>query len=152
GTISGVWEASFNAKPPKYSGSGNLENLSLEDVSDLMHDGWVAGTGTAKYEFSTAGWDLRDLLNAANLNADFSIAHSSFPHVVLTSSSGPLRAESFLGSLRLDKGEFSIEDAKLETTNGVYTVSGTASLSGELNLRMGTEGTSGFIVSGTVLE
>src|SRR5262249_44606831 len=90
GAISGVWEASFNAKPPKYTGSGNLENVSLEDASELMHDRWVAGTGTAKYEFSTAGWNLRDLLSSAKLDADFSITDSSFPHVVLTTTSGPL--------------------------------------------------------------
>jgi AsmA-like C-terminal region/AsmA family len=152
GTISGVWEANFNPKPPKYTGSGNFENVSLEEVADLMHDRWVAGTGTVKYDFSTAGWNLRDLVSSANLDADFSITDSSFPHVVLTSTSGPLRAETFVGSLRLDEGEVSIEDAKLETANSVYTVSGTASLSGELNLRIGTEGSPGFIISGTVLE
>jgi hypothetical protein len=152
GTISGVWEANFNAKPPKYTGNGNLENVSLEEIADLMHDRWVAGTATAKYDFSTAGWSLRDLVSSANLDADFSITDSSFPHVVLTSSSGPLHAKTFLGGMRLDQGEFSLAEAKLETANRVYTVSGTASLSGELNLRIGTEGTPGFIVSGTVLE
>lgn len=152
GNISGNWEANFAAKPPTYTGSGNLENVSLEEVSDLMHDGWIAGTGTAKYDFQAAGWTLRDVLDSAELNADFSLIDSSFAHVVLTRTSGPLQAGNFSGTLRLRQSEFSFEDSKLETANSVYTVSGTASLSGELNLRLAAEGTPGFMLSGTVSQ
>jgi hypothetical protein len=48
--------------------------------------------------------------------------------------------------------ELLFDDAKLDTAHGVYILSGTASLTGDLNLKMAVEGTSGFLVSGTVVE
>lgn len=152
GTIAGDWEADFDAKPAKYSGNGTLAGVSLEDVASLMHDGWVAGSGDAKYDFTATGWNLRDLLRSAELNADFSISDGSFPHIVLTSASGALSGEDFSGNIRLHAGEFSINDAKLVSQKSVYTVSGTASLTGELNLKIGAEGAPGFLVSGTILQ
>jgi hypothetical protein len=152
GAFSGNWEADFNAKPPEYKGTGNLDGISLGDVSELMHDGWIDGTGETQYEFTAAGSNLRDLLDSADLSARFSISDGIFPHVVLTSESGPLRAHSFSGGVRVHEGELLFQDAKLDTAHGVYIVSGTASLAGELNLKMATEGTPGFMVSGTVIE
>jgi hypothetical protein len=152
GVVSGKWEANFNENPPRYRGSGGLDGISLAEVSELMHDGWIDGTGEAHYEFTAAGSNLRSLLDSADLNADFSVSEGIFPHVVLTSESGPLRASTFSGGVRMHEGELLFHDAKLDTAHGVYIVSGTASLAGDLNLKMATEGTPGFLVSGTVIE
>jgi hypothetical protein len=152
GTVAGDWEANFNPRPPKYAGKGGFEGVSLDHVADLMHDGWVAGSGDAKYEFTAIGWNLRDLLSTAELNAEFSISDSSFPHIVLTSTSGPLGGKTFSGNIGLHEGQISISDAKLVSRNSVYTISGTASLAGDLNLKIAAEGMPGFVVSGTVLE
>jgi hypothetical protein len=92
------------------------------------------------------------VLDSASLNGDFSISDATFPHIVLTSRSGPLQAETFSGSVQLHEGEFSFDSAKLETENGVYNVSGTASSAGALNLKLIGEASSGFTLSGTVLE
>jgi len=75
-----------------------------------------------------------------------------FPRVVLTSKVGPLRAKSFEGELSLKEGDFSFEDAKLTAPDGIYVVSGTASLNGALKLRMVSEGLSGYDVSGTLTQ
>jgi hypothetical protein len=152
GTISGDWVANFNANPPQYQGSGALDGISLGKVSEWMHDGWIDGTGEAQYEFTAAGNHIRDLLDSADLSADFSVSDGVFPHVVLTSQSGPLRASRFSGSVRMHERELLFDDAKLDTAHGVYILSGTASLTGDLNLKMAVEGTSGFLVSGTVVE
>jgi hypothetical protein len=152
GAISGNWEANFNAKPPEYNGTGNLDGISLGEVSELMHDGWIDGTGHAQYEFTAAGGKLRDLLDSADLSAQFSVWDGIFPHVVLTNQSGPLRAHSFSGGIRMHEGELLFHDAKLDTAHGVYNLSGTASLAGELNLKMANEGAPGFLVSGTIIE
>jgi hypothetical protein len=152
GAISGDWEANFNAKPPEYKGRGNLDGISLGEVSEFKHDGWIDGTGEAQYEFTAAGGNLRSLLESADLSADFSVSDGIFSHVVLTSQWGPLRAHSFSGSVRLHEGELLFHDAKLDTAHGVYTVSGTASMTGDLNLKMAVEGTPGFLISGTVIE
>jgi len=115
-----------------------------------MHDSWVEGTGSARYEFKGEGWSLKELLANADLTANFAVENARFPHVVLSSKGGPLRATAFGGKLVLQDGNFSFQDAKLDSTNGIYTVSGTASLGGMLKLKMVSEGTSGYDLSGTL--
>jgi hypothetical protein len=150
GKIAGEWKADFLARPPVYDGRGNIEAISLDQVSGLMHDPWVEGTGSAHYEFQAAGWNLQELFANSDLSANFSIENARFPHVVLTNKVGPLRATAFSGNLTLQDGKFSFENAKLDSRDGIYTVSGTASLAGALKLKMVSEGTSGYDVSGTL--
>ena len=83
------------------------------------------------------------------MTAQFNVSGGTFPHVVLTRDSGPLRAENFSGALHLSDRTISFRDAKLTTANEVYTVSGTASFAGALNLRAVTEAAGGFVISGT---
>jgi AsmA family/AsmA-like C-terminal region len=150
GKIAGEWRADFLTRPPIYRGSGNMEEISLGQISDLMQDGWVEGTGTAHYEFKTAGWGLQDIIANADLSATFAIEGASFPHVILTSKAGPLRVKTLSGKLILQDGKFSLQDAKLDSTDSVYTVSGTASLAGALSLKMASEGPTGYDLSGTL--
>ncbi len=152
GTVTGNWEADFASKPAKYTGSGNIEQVSLADVAELMHDGWIHGSGDAKYEFKASGKNLEDLLSSADLTANFRLSGGSFPHVALTRESGPLRVEDFSGDLHLKNSLFSFQEAKLNSGSEVYTVSGTASLTGALNMRAVTENTGGFALSGTFLR
>jgi len=152
GVVSGNWEANFNADPPEYKGSGDAQGISLAQVSELTQDGWIDGSADANYDFIAAGRGLHDLLSAAEMNAEFSITDSFLPHVVLSKGSGALRAKNFSGTLQLHDGEISLQGTKLETAHGVYTVSGTSSLSGRLDLRLAGEGIPGYSVSGTILE
>jgi hypothetical protein len=152
GKVAGELKADFLARPPTYRGSGTFEDVSLGQVSDSMHDTWVDGTGSANCEFKSAGWSLADLMGAAELNLDFAIADASFPHVVLTSKAGPLRVNTFSGRLSLQDSKFSFQGAKLEAATGIYNVSGTASLTGALNLKMVSEGATGYNLSGTLTK
>ncbi len=152
GGVTGVWKADFSARPPVYQGAGSLENLALGQIADLTQDEWIDGTGTARYEVKAAGWGLHDLLDSADLSASFAIKDGEFPHIVLTSRSGPLRASSFSGKVLLHEGKFSFEDAKLDTAAGVYKVSGSAFLTGALNLKMVGESTVGYGLAGTLVK
>jgi hypothetical protein len=152
GHASGEWKADFSRKPPEYLGSGSLEGIELAQVAELMHDGWIQGTGSAKYDFSASGWVLQDLLDSAELKASFAVNDGGFPHIVFTSRSGPLHAAEFSGDLRLHEGKFLFDDANLETTAGVYRVSGTASLAGALELKISSESSAGYNVTGTLLK
>ena len=152
GSVSGDWEANFNANPPAYKGSGTAQGVSLAQVSGLMQDNWIEGSADAKYQFAGSGRSLRELFSSADLSAEFSVADGVFPHVALTKNSGPLRAQSFSGSAQMHSGEISFRDAELETARRVYSLSGTASLAGALNLRISSEGVPGYLVSGTILE
>ena len=118
-------------------------------MAKLTHDGWVEGSGRAYYHFKTSGTNWQDLLGSADLTAQFNVTGGTFPHVVLTRESGPLRAEDFSGALHLSDRTISFHDAKLTTANEVYTVSGTASLSGALNFKAVTDAAGGYVISGT---
>jgi uncharacterized protein involved in outer membrane biogenesis len=152
GSLSGQLKADFLAKPPTYQGTGNFDGVSLADVADLMHDGWIAGTGNANYKFTSAGWGLQELIDSADLSGSFSIENGGFPHVVLTTTSGPLRASDFSGSISFRDGKFRIADAKLTSSGGVYKVGGSASMDGSLNLKMSGEGATGYSLSGTLVK
>lgn len=152
GEIFGDWEGNFNARPPEYKGEGDIHGISLGQVSELMHDGWAEGSADARYQFSASGRRLHEALASAEANVDFSITGAAFPHVVLTTDSGPLRARAFSGSLQLHQGEISFQDAKLETSRRVYSLSGIAALSGALDLKIAGEGTTGYTLTGTILH
>ena len=150
GRASGEWAADFSVKPPKYRGKGSLKAASLVAVAGLMHDSWINGTGSIDYDFQASGWNLEDVLASADANADFRIAPGTFSHVVLPLASEPLRAETFSGSLQFEDGKFTFREAKLKTTGSVYKLSGTASLNGEVNLKM--TGVTGYNITGTFLK
>jgi hypothetical protein len=152
GRLSGQLKADFLAKPPTYQGTGNFDGVSLSDVAELMRDEWIAGTGNASYKFTTAGWGLQELIESADLSGSFSIKNGDFPHVVLTTTSEPLRANDFSGSFSFREGKFWIDDAKLTSSRGVYKVSGSASMDGSLNLKMSSEGATGYGLSGTLVK
>jgi uncharacterized protein involved in outer membrane biogenesis len=152
GHLSGDWKANFSKRPPEYSGSGSLEGVELAQVAELMNDGWVEGTGTAKYAFSTSGWTLQDLLDSAELKTTFAVNDGVFPHIALASRSGPLRVTEFSGDVNLHDGKLLFEDANLESATGVYRVSGTASLNGVLDLKVSSEGASGYNLTGTLTK
>ena len=152
GKATGEWQADFSARPPVYSGIGSFDGVSMAGVADLMHNAWIDGSGAAKYEFKASGWGLQDLLDSVDLTGDFVVRDGSFPRISLTSNSSVLRTSHFSGKILLREGEFSFPDAKLESPNGVYKVSGTVSLTGGLNLKMTGESVPGFALSGTLLK
>lgn len=152
GRITGEWKADFTAKPPVYAGNGSIEGVALDQISDLMRNNWIEGTGSAGYEFKTQGWSLQDLIASLDLDASFAVRDGRFPRIALTSKSGALRVKSFEGKMAFKNGDFSFEDAKLSAPEGIYTVSGTASLGGVLKLKMMNEGASGYDVSGTLTQ
>lgn len=152
GRTVGDWQADFLARPPAYIGSGSFDGVDLSELAGLMHYAWIDGTGAAKYEFKASGWTLQDLPASANLTGSFVVHDGSFPHITLTGRPGALSASNFSGKILLRNGQFSFPDAKLETPAGVYRVNGTVSLTGGLNLKMTSEGASGFTLSGTLLK
>jgi hypothetical protein len=149
GKARGTWKADFTAKPPAYSGEGSFDGVALSRVATMMHDDWVDGSGHTDYEFKAGGSSIQDLLDSAQLSAEFSVSEAAFPHIVLTRDSGPLRGVEFSGSLRLADRTFSFHEAQLTTGSEVYNISGSASFSGALNLKATTEPAGGYVISGT---
>ena len=150
GQTAGSLKADFSMRPPVYSGSGNFDGVSLSSIAELMSTGWIDGEGSAKYRFTTSGWNLQDLLKQSELDANFSIKDGEFPHVLLTENAEPLHSSVFSGQLLFRDGTFSLENTELVSESGVFNVSGTASLAGDLDLKMTSENSGGYNVSGTL--
>ena len=142
----------FSSVPPTYTGRGNLEGASFAQIAELMGNGWIDGTGSARFQFKASGAAIRELLDAADLTADFTVKNGAFPHIALTPTSGPLHPTAFSGTIALRDGNFSFQDTKLEIENSVYKVSGTASLDGALNLKMISESSAGYNLSGSLAK
>jgi hypothetical protein len=119
-------------------------------MAGLMRTGWIDGDGSASYRFKTSGWNLQDLLKEAELDAKFTVKDGDFPHVMLSASSEPLHASEFSGRLALHDGNFSLDNTELVTDSGVFNISGTATLAGDLNLKMSRENSTGYNISGTL--
>jgi uncharacterized protein involved in outer membrane biogenesis len=150
GQTAANFKADFSVRPPMYSGTGNFDGVWLSSISELMRTGWIDGEGSANYRFTTSGWNLQDLLKQAEVDAKFSIKDGEFPHILLSENAEPLRSSVFSGQLVFRDGAFSLDDTELVSDSGIFNVSGTASLTGDLDLKMTGENSGGYNVSGTL--
>jgi hypothetical protein len=76
------------------------------------------------------------------------------PHVSLAADEGPLRFERLSGQARLRDGKLDVKDARLNTQDGKFLLSGTASLQSELELKLvrSGNGAGGYAITGTLAE
>jgi AsmA family/AsmA-like C-terminal region len=148
----GDWEADFTVKPPEYSGAGTLERLALSQLSESMNDDWITGSATAAYRVKTSGMDTAELFASATSTLKIDARDGLLSHVALGVGTGPLQMRGFAAHLSLQDGKFEIQEGKLETPAGIYQVSGTASLTRILNLKLTHEGGPGFNITGTLME
>ena len=146
----GEWEADFTVKPPDYSGAGTLDGIALSQLSNSMNDDWVTGSATATYHVKTSGLDAAELFASATGTLKVDARDGLLLHVVV--DEGPLQMHRFAANLFLHEGSFEIQEGALQTSTGAYQVSGTASLTRILDLKLTREGTPGFNVTGTVME
>jgi hypothetical protein len=150
----GQWQADFSVKPTICSGSGSLTGVSLARLADAMKSGGIAGIANTSYDAKgpcTAGfWTL------AEGALQFEIRDGSLPHVALGEDAEGLRVARFAGEARLQAGKIELKDAHLNSPEGKFLVGGTASLKGELDLRMAKipsgAAAVGYTISGTLAE
>ena len=150
GRHSGEWQVDFAVNPPTYRGRGTLEKIALGQIAEAMHDGWITGTANVAYRADTLGRTKAELLSQADASFQVEARDGSLPHLTLAAESGPLRVNRFTGQLLLRHGMFEVEQGKLQTPGSIYQLSGTASLSRVLDLKLVREGAPGFNVTGTL--
>ena len=90
------------------------------------------------------------MLSHADASFQIEARDGSLPHLTLAGESSPLRVNRFTGKLLLRAGKFEIEPGKLQTPGGIYQLSGTASWSRVLDIKLAREGARGFNVTGTL--
>src|SRR5207245_2630953 len=72
------------------------------------------------------------------------------PHIDLDGQGKPLQFKEFAGTLALKDGSFTIDQGKLQSSGGIYVVSGSASMGRQLELTFAREGTPAYTVSGSL--
>ena len=148
----GEWEADFTAKPPQYSGKGGFENVALDQLSESMNDDWITGSATATYRVKTSGLDAAELLASASSTWKVEAWDGLLRHLALTEGSGPLPMHHLSLQLAMHDGKFEIEDGSLDSASDLYRVSGSASMTRALNVKLMREGGRGFNITGTLTE
>jgi hypothetical protein len=92
-----------------------------------MNDAWIAGTGDGKFDVEGSGSSFRELLAHSDGKLQFVMRNGSLPHIEIPGSPVPLPLSRFAGDLRLKKGAWELSAGRLESRDGLYRVSGTAS-------------------------
>jgi len=150
GKHTGEWRADFSLKPPAFSGSGSLENVSLARVAGLMRDPWISGTSAFHYELGLSGLSAAELSASAKGTLRFEAHDGDLLHMKLNGVSLPIRR--FNGTLAIERGDIELQHATLVSTDATYAVSGNASLARKLDLTFAKQDGSGFRVAGTLAD
>lgn len=152
GTYHGKWETDFQAKPPVSSSAGNWRDVSLADVAGMTKDSWISGTVNGTYQFTAKGTSAAEFWQSAEASVRFDARDGVLPHVLLEDPA-PLTFLDFSGQARLHAREIEINDAKVDSSDGAFLLSGIASAKRELQFKLLREGTTqGFAITGTLAE
>src|SRR5208337_1476739 len=79
----GEWGADFTAKPPQYTGTGTLQRVALDQLAQMMNDGWITGLAGATYTVTASGLTAAELFSSARGNLQVTAQDGEFPHLVL---------------------------------------------------------------------
>jgi len=136
GTQRGEWQADFTRKLPVYAGSGTLSQVSMNGIADAMNDSWISGVADGKYQLTASGLSSEDFWRSADAVIQFEIRDGVLPHLSLANDDDPLKINRFAGRAHLQEGTIEIKDGDLDSPSGAFQVSGTASLSRELDFKL----------------
>jgi hypothetical protein len=180
GDYHGTWLADFSVKPAVCRGSGSVSELQLAHFDDARAEAAISGTASGSYQVSGPCGTLSESSSATSPSSTSSqtasLPESSFwtstfwesaegtvhfdvqdgivPRISLVAGEGPLRFADLAGEARLNAGKFVVNDARLNTPDGKFLLSGTASVQRELELRLARSGSGsgGYAITGTVAE
>ena len=151
----GKWLLDFSAKPGTCSGSGDLSDVSLRNVSEIMKDSWIEGLATASYELkgpcSATFWQAAEgKLDQVN------ITNGSFPRIFLGDRTSALRIQRFNGQVRVHDGTVEVTEGQLNTPEAKYELSGTASFDRAIDFKIARDGAASaaaaYTVTGTLAQ
>ncbi len=145
-------EATQSAQPVRYHGTGTLRDISLEQMSMLINDAWIAGTADGKFDLDGSGDNFRELLARSEGKLQFVMRNGSLPHIEIPGSPVPLPVHRFSGELRLKKGAWEFSAGRLESHDGIYQVSGSVSRDSKLDFLLTRGDELSWILKGTLSD
>jgi hypothetical protein len=175
GNHRGTCQADFSVKPAVCRGSGSVSGLQLARLEDSGLAPEFSGTASGSYQISgpcgtlaepssstslstssssTSSFWTSSFLTSADGTLQFDVEDGVVPHVSLAADEGPLRFERLSGLARLHDGKLDVKDARLNTQDAKFLLSGTASLQRELELKLvrSGNGAGGYAITGTLAE
>ncbi|MBZ5546532.1 MAG: AsmA family protein [Acidobacteriia bacterium] len=152
GTHQGNWTIDVSTQPPKYEATGTLLNISLAQVGALMNDAWVSGTADARFDGTASGGSFAELLSHASGKFQFLMRNGSLIHLDVSRSTMPFPVHRFTGDLQLEKGNWKLSAGRLESRDGIYQVSGTASSDSGLKFLLTRSDEQSWSVTGTLAK
>ncbi len=152
GTHQGNWTIDATVLPPRYHGTGAMQNISLGQLVGLMNEAWIAGSGDGGFELETSGGNLGDLLAHADGKLNFVMRNGRLNHVQISSAEGPLPVHRFTGDLRVKKGVWELSGGRLESRDGIYRVSGTDSATAGLDAMFTRDDDQSWNLTGTLTK
>ena len=123
----GVSNHDVSTQSVRYHGTGTLQDISLAQVGTLMNDDWISGMASGNFDLEGSGNSFRQLLERSDGRLQFVMRNGSLPHIEIPGSPAPLPVHRFAGELHLKKGAWELSAGRLESRDGTYQVSGTAS-------------------------
>ncbi|MFZ0733411.1 MAG: AsmA family protein [Candidatus Sulfotelmatobacter sp.] len=144
----GEWKADFSVKAATCKGSGTFSGVALAGLAAEMKDKWVAGLANATYEVK--GPCPAEFWQSAEGTLQVEMRTGIFPHVSVDEGADPLRVTRLSGEADLRAGKIEIKDAKLDSPDGKYDLSGTASLKKDVDLKLTRVSGAGYAVTGTL--
>jgi hypothetical protein len=150
----GQWRADFSAKPAACDGSGSLTGISLTGLEESMNDEGIAGLANTSYELK--GTCTADFWKSAEGTLQFDVKNGTFPHISLGDGAEALKISRFVGQAKLHAGEAELNGVRLDSPDGKFQVSGSASFKGALDFKLARtqSGTTalGYTIGGTLAE
>ena len=152
GTYLGDLVIDASAMPPHYQASGALQNASMVQVSAAMNDAWVTGTSDGKFSLTTFGNSFSELVAHSEGELQLILRNGTLTHIELPDSAKPLPIHLFTGNLKVKSGTWKLSAGTLESHDGRYQISGTASPGSGLNVLLTRGDEQSWNITGTLLK
>jgi AsmA-like C-terminal region len=120
----------------------------------LMKDDWVEGTAGASY--AIRGSCTPDFWQSSEGTLQVNVADGSLPHVFFAETAEALKVREFTAHVRLHGGKLEVSDGTLDSPEGKYEVSGSATLKREIDFKVARvpagSGVNAYTITGTLAE
>jgi hypothetical protein len=152
GTHQGDWVIDVSAMPPHYQATGQLQNISMAQMSAAMNDAWATGTADGEFDLTTSGVNFLDLLAHAEGALQFTVRNGTLPRLEFPDAAKPFPVHLFAANVKIKNGIWKLSTGKLESHDGIYQISGTASPGNGLNLILTRGDEQSWNITGTLLK
>lgn len=152
GTHQGLWVIDATTQPLRYQVTGILQNISLAQVGAVMNDSWITGTVDSRIDLTAAGSTFPELLAHADGQLKFAMQNGAFNHMGLPDAAKPFPVHLFAGRVQIKDGTWNLNAGRIESHDGIYQISGTASPASGLSLVLTRGDEQSWNVTGTLLK